>query len=93
MLRAEGGDRAMARVLAIVPQAGLEAVLVAAQLALESAPSSGRVSVEHVVNVLARLNAPPRHENAVTALAACTPPEANTARYDRLRAVQEVGHA
>jgi hypothetical protein len=47
----------MAQVLAIVPEAGLDAVLVAVELALESAPPSGRVSVEHVRNVLARLNA------------------------------------
>jgi hypothetical protein len=54
LLRDAGGDRIMAQVLAIVPSAGLDAVLVAAELALESAPPSGRVSVEHVINVLGR---------------------------------------
>ena len=57
LLRETGGDRVMAQVLALVPDGGLEAVLVAVELALEEAPPSGRVSVEHVVNVLARLNA------------------------------------
>jgi hypothetical protein len=42
----------MAQVLAILPGAGPDAVLVAVELALESGPPSGRVSVEHVVNVL-----------------------------------------
>ena len=68
LLRESGGDRAMAQVLAIVPGVGLDAVLVAVELALESAPPSGRVSVEHVQNVLARLNAAPRPGNVSTAL-------------------------
>jgi hypothetical protein len=42
-----------------VPKQGLDAVLVAVELALESAPPSGRVSTEHVINVLARLQAQP----------------------------------
>jgi transposase len=86
LLRDPGGDRVMAQVLAIVPTAGLDAVLVAVELALESAPPSGRVSVEHVVNVLARLNAAPVPVSAVTSLTVTTPPRADTARYDRLRA-------
>ena len=71
------------------------AVLVAVELALEAAPPSGRVSVEHVQNVLARLNAASRPANVVTALAATTPPQANTARYDRLRRreAEEADHA
>jgi hypothetical protein len=76
----------MAQVLAIVPTVGLDAVLVAVELALESAPPSGRVSVEHVLNVLARLNAEPAPESAATALQVSTPPLANTQRYDSLRA-------
>ena len=68
LLRDPGGDRVMAQVLAIVPSAGLEAVLVAVELALESGPPSGRVSAEHVINVLARLNAAPAPENAATPL-------------------------
>jgi transposase len=64
LLRDAGGDRVMAQVLTIVSTAGLEAVLVAVELALETGPPSGRVSVEHVVNVLARLNAKPAPQNA-----------------------------
>ena len=74
--------------------------MVAAELALESAPPSGRVSVEHVINVLGRLNAVPVPQNAETTLQAVTPPLANTARYDSLRAqgngrnaTRETGHA
>ncbi len=96
LLRESGGDRVMAQVLAIVPAAGLDAVLVAVELALESGPPSGRVSVEHVVNVLGRLNAAPVPQNVQTALQVLEPPLANTARYDSLRALestQEVGHA
>ena len=51
LLKHLGGDRIMADVLAAIPVHGLEAVLVAAELALES----GRPSGEHVQNVLARL--------------------------------------
>jgi hypothetical protein len=86
----------MAQVLAIVPDAGLETVLVAVSLALESAPPSGRVSVEHVQNVLGRLKATPAPESAVTTLQVNTPPLADTARYDRLRVdddTEEIGHA
>lgn len=88
LLRSEGGDRVMAQVLALVPSAGLDAVLVAAELALDGAPPSGRVSVEHVVNVLGRLNATPSGgvPTVTTALKTRTPPVADTARYDRLRA-------
>ena len=92
LLRQAGGDRVMAQVLAIVPTAGLEAVIVAVELAMEGSPPSGRVSVEHVVNVLGRLNAPAAPLSAKTALQVVTPPLANTARYDSLRG-QEVGHA
>lgn len=93
LLRQVGGDRLMAQVLAIVPVAGLDAVIVAVELAMESRPPSGRVSVEHVVNVLGRLNAPSAAPlSAQTALQVNTPPLANTARYDSLRG-QEVGHA
>jgi len=99
LLRNPGGDRVMAQVLAIVPTVGLDAVLVAVELALESAPPSGRVSVEHVLNVLARLNAVPAPESAATALQVATKPLANTERYDSLRggtdnsATEEADHA
>jgi hypothetical protein len=91
LLREPGGDRVMAQVLAIVPTAGLDAVLVAVELALESGPPSSRVSVEHVVNVLARLNATPAPQNATTLLRAAIPPLADTARYDLLRTQDERG--
>jgi len=84
LLRNPGGERVMAQVLAIVLTAGLDAVLVAVELALESGPP-GKVSVEHVVNVLSRLNAVPAPPTAATHLKATTPPLADTARYDRLR--------
>jgi hypothetical protein len=85
----------MAQVLAIVPSAGLDAVLVAVELALETGPPSGRVSVEHVINVLSRLNATPVAQNAATTLQVSTPPLADTGRYDRLRAdsTEEIDHA
>jgi hypothetical protein len=91
LLRHPGGDRVMAQVLAIVLTAGLEAVLVAVELALETGPP-GRVSVEHVVNVLGRLNAAPAPQTAATSLQVRLAPLANTARYDRLRA-DSVDHA
>jgi len=46
-----------------------------------------------VVNVLARLNAAPRPANVATMLQVLTPPIADTARYDRLRDLQEADHA
>ena len=95
LLREEGGERVMAQVLALAPRAGVEAVLVAAELALEAAPPSGRVSVEHVVNVLGRLTSAAPPPVAATPLKARTQPLADTARYDRLRsacAASEVDH-
>ena len=86
LLRNPGGDRVMAQVLAIVLTAGLVAVLVAVELALETGPP-GKVSVEHVVNVLGRLNAQPAPPTAATHLKVATAPLAETARYDRLRGV------
>ncbi|MDR0777417.1 MAG: IS21 family transposase [Azonexus sp.] len=96
LLRAPGGDRLMAQVLAIVPTVGLEAVLVAVELALENAPPSGRVSAEHVLNVLARLESTPMPPTVETVLQVVQPPRADVARYDRLRAIegqQEASHA
>jgi transposase len=94
LLRDPGGDRVMAQVLAIVPTAGLDAVLVAVELALEGT-RGGRVSVEHVLNVLGRLNAEPVPESAATMLQVATKPLANTERYDSLRAgtTEEADHA
>jgi hypothetical protein len=52
------------------------------------------VSCEHVINVLARLHAPERPQEVVTALKLAQPPQANTARYDHLRQLScQVQHA
>lgn len=87
----------MAQVLAAVPQSGLEAVLVAVELVLEGMAPSGTISVEHVHNVLARLNNPTTPAQAETSLRLSQAPKADTARYDRLRPThldgQEVDHA
>ena len=96
LLRNKGGDRVMAQVLAAVPRAGLEAVLVAVELVIES----GVLSVEHVLNVLGRLNAPPLPPNVETSLQLENAPQANTSRYDELRhededqfSTEEIDHA
>ena len=88
LLRREGGDRLMAKVLAAIPKAGLEAVLVAVELVLES----GVVSTEHIENVLHRLQSPPRPETIESPLAISEVPLADTERYDRLRE-EETPHA
>lgn len=81
LLKREGGDRIMAKVLTAVPKAGLESVLVAVELVLES----GNLSAEHVENVLNRLKAalPPAHVE--TTLTVKEAPLADAGRYDRLR--------
>ena len=91
LLKREGGDRVMAQVLAAVPIAGLEAVLVAVDLAMET----GAVSAEHVLNVIGRLKSAPEIEQVETKLILSEVPLANTQRYDSLRAVAagEDGHA
>ncbi len=81
LLRHEGGDKIMAQVLAAVPTAGLEAVLTAVELVIKS----GVLSAEHVLNVLARLNASPLPESVETTLTLKETPLANTSRYDSLR--------
>lgn len=85
----------MAQVLAVVPGAGLDAVLVSTELALESIAPSGRISLEHVLNVLSRLNTTPLPEPIETHFEVSTPPLADTARYDALREKldEEIGHA
>ncbi|HCW3593988.1 TPA: IS21-like element ISPst3 family transposase, partial [Pseudomonas aeruginosa] len=88
--RHAGGDRIMAQVLAAVPVAGLDAVLVAVELVLES----GSLSAEHILNVVARLAATEPPPSVETHLSLKEAPVANTARYDRLRGqAEEVGHA
>ena len=89
LLRHPGGDKVMAQVLAAVPTAGLEAVLVAVELVIES----GALSAEHVHNVVARLRASPMPQSVQTTLELVEAPLADTARYDGLRVVLEVHHA
>ena len=86
LMRHAGGDRVMAQVLAAVPTAGLEAVLVAVELVVES----GALSAEHVLNVLARLSASPTPDSVETTLQLTQAPLANTGRYDSLRGEIEV---
>jgi transposase len=90
-LRHEEGDKTMAKVLNCVSSHGLEAVLVAVELVIES----GALSTEHVLNVLARLNATPVPESVESSLHLREVPLADTGRYDSLRgdAMVEVNHA
>ena len=85
LMRHDGGDRIMAQVLNCVPSHGLEAVLVAVELVIES----GALSCEHVINVLARLNATPLPESVQSSLRLTQAPVANTGRYDSLRGVTD----
>ena len=89
LARHAGGDRIMSQVLAAVPVAGLEAVLVAVELVLES----GALSAEHILNVVARLTAAPLPVTVENHLPLKDAPLANPARYDRLRVAKERGHA
>lgn len=81
LMRHDGGDRLMAQVLAAVPTVGLEAVLVAVSLVVES----GVLSAEHVLNVLARLHATAQPPSVETSLQLREEPLADTSRYDSLR--------
>ncbi len=85
LLKRDGGDRMMAKVLAAVPKSGLEAVLVAVELVLES----GNPSAEHIENVVSRLKAAELPGQIETTLQVDEPPIADTVRYDSLR--EEVG--
>ncbi len=81
------GDRVMAKVLCAIPAHGLEAVLVAVERVLES----GVPSLEHMLNVLARLNQPPMPPPVETSLTLTEEPLADTLRYDSL-STKEVPH-
>jgi hypothetical protein len=59
----------------------LEAVLVAVDLVVES----GALSAQHVLNVVARINAVPVPDTVETTLQLTQAPLANTNRYDSLR--------
>lgn len=79
------GDRVMTQVLAAVPITGLDSVLVAVELVLES----GSLSADHILNVLARLMSTAPPPSVETSLQLKVAPAANTARYDQLRAKDE----
>ncbi|MET3124851.1 hypothetical protein AAKU67_004473, partial [Oxalobacteraceae bacterium GrIS 2.11] len=85
LMRHAGGDKIMAQVLATVPTAGLDAVLVAIELVIET----GVLSAEHILNVLARLNSKPVPECVETSLELKEAPLANTSRYDSLRGTDD----
>ena len=91
LMRVERGDKTMAQVLNCVPSHGLEAVLVAVELVIES----GALSTEHVLNVLARLNASELPQSVESTLQLKEAPVANTGRYDSLRGdtMEELNHA
>lgn len=81
LLRQSGGDRVMAQVLAAVPEHGVETV------------QAGRVSADHVLNVLTGLLAPvpaPGTVAVATALALKEEPCADVERYDGLPTDTEV---
>jgi transposase len=83
LMRHDGGDKIMAQVLNCVSSHGLEDVLVAVELVIES----GVLSAEHVLNVLARLKATPIVQAVENSLPLQEAPVANTGRYDSLRGV------
>ena len=56
-------------------------------MAVELVIESGALSTEHVLNVLARLNATPAPESVQNNLRLLETPVANTGRYDSLRSV------
>ena len=85
LMRHEGGDKTMAQVLSCVASHGLEAVLVAVELVIES----GVLSTEHVLNVLARLNDKPVPESVESRLQLSELPVVDTGRYDSLRGLVE----
>jgi hypothetical protein len=60
-------------------------------LAVKQVLDSGVTSIEQVLNVLSRLNAPPMPEQVVTRLKLTEEPLADTARYDSLHEA-EVSH-
>jgi hypothetical protein len=84
LLRHPGGDQVMVQVLAGVPTHGLEAVLVAVELVLES----GVPSLEHIRNVLSRRKEPTQPPTIETDWKLREEPRADTARYDRLKALE-----
>ena len=85
LMRHTGGDKIMAQVLSSIPTAGLDEVLVAVELVIES----GAISAEHVINVLARMKGSPPPACVETSLRLKEVPLADTGRYDKLRDIEE----
>lgn len=82
LLKNPGGDRVMAKVLNAVTLHGLEPVLVAVELALQA----GRVSGEHVLNILSRLQEPTKQvQELPMVIELIEPSQADVHRYDALR--------
>ena len=76
----------------IASGSGLEAVLVAVELALES----GVASQQHILNMLSRLKPGPVTDPVYTKLHIQQPPIVDTQRYDQLHragSVEEAVHA
>lgn len=72
----------MAKVLNAVTLHGLEPVLVAVELALQA----GRVSGEHVLNILSRLQEPTKQvQELPMVIELIEPSQADVHRYDALR--------
>ena len=91
LMRLDGGDKIMAQILNCVVSHGLEAVLVAAELVIET----GALSAEHILNVLARLSGAVAPETVASCLQLNELPAADTGRYDSLRVpvMVEIDHA
>ena len=82
LLKHPGGDRVMAKVLSAVTLHGIEPVLVAVELALQV----GRVSAEHILNILSRLQEPSKQiQELAVDIELLDPSQANVHRYDALR--------
>ena len=75
----------MAQVLSAVILHGLDPVIVAVEIALQS----GRVSGEHVLNVLSRLQEPIAKTDIETHIKLTEPAKADVFRYDLLRNTKE----
>ena len=90
-MRLDGGDKIMAQILNCVTSHGLEAVLVAAVLVIET----GALSAAHILNVLARLSGAVAPETVASCLQLKELPVADTGRYDSLREqmMAEIDHA
>jgi hypothetical protein len=89
LLKQVGGDKIMAQVLNCVSVHGLDTVLVACDLVLET----GMISLPHVMNVLARLESASKPVDAASPIMLKVPPLANTSRYDGLRQERQASHA